>query len=132
MVGLLFLFLLINFADRAALGPAAIPMMQKLATGHTQFGLIGSSFFVFFSVGAVIGGFLMNRVGIKWVRQLGAVWPLCQLPMLLPVSMAALIANRLVLGFSDGPACPVRHMPSTNGSRASAARCSRASLPPVP
>ncbi len=107
VVGLLFLFMLINFADRAVLGLAAIPIMQELELSHTQFGLIGSSFFVFFSAGAVIGGFLVNRVSTKWVLAgLALIWSLCQLPMLLPVSMAALIANRLVLGFGEGPAYP--------------------------
>jgi MFS transporter, ACS family, D-galactonate transporter len=108
VVGLLFLFMLINFADRAVLGLAAIPIMQELELSHTQFGLIGSSFFIFFSVGAVIGGFLVNRVGTNWVLAGSAlIWSLCQLPMLLPVSMAALIANRLVLGFGEGPAYPI-------------------------
>jgi MFS transporter, ACS family, D-galactonate transporter len=49
VVGLLFLFMLINFADRAVLGLAAVPIMQELGLSHTQFGLIGASFFTFFS-----------------------------------------------------------------------------------
>jgi MFS transporter, ACS family, D-galactonate transporter len=108
VVGLLFLFMLINFADRAVLGLAAVPIMQELGLSHTQFGLIGASFFTFFSAGAVIGGFLVNRTATKWVLAgLAAMWSLCQLPMLLSVSMTALIANRIVLGFGEGPAYPV-------------------------
>lgn len=108
IVGLLFLFMLINFADRAVLGFAAIPIMQELELSHTQLGLIGASFFTLFSVGAVIGGFLVNRVATKWVLAgLALIWSLCQLPMLLPVSMGALIANRVILGFGEGPAYPV-------------------------
>ncbi|PVE23550.1 MFS transporter [Microvirga sp. KLBC 81] len=107
-VGLLFLFMLINFADRAVLGLAAVPIMQELGLSHTQFGLIGASFFTLFSLGAVIGGFLVNRIAAKWVlAALAMIWSLCQLPMLLPVSMAALIANRIALGFGEGPAYPV-------------------------
>lgn len=108
LVGLLFLFMLINFSDRAVLGLAAVPIMQELGLSHTQFGLIGASFFTLFPLGAVIGGFLVNRIATKWV--LGAmalIWSLCQLPMLLPVSMAALIVNRVALGFGEGPAYPV-------------------------
>jgi MFS transporter, ACS family, D-galactonate transporter len=108
VVSLLFLLMLINFADRAVLGLAAIPIMQELALSHTQFGLIATSFFTFFSVGAVIGGFLVNRVATKWVlAALALIWSLCQLPLLLSVSVAALIANRVALGFGEGPAYPV-------------------------
>jgi MFS family permease len=107
-VGLLFLFMLINFADRAVLGLAAVPIMHELGLSHTEFGLIGASFFTFFSAGAVIVGFLVNRVATKWVLAvLALTWSLCQLPLLLPLSAAALIANRVALGLSEGPAYPV-------------------------
>jgi MFS family permease len=108
VVGLLFLFMLINFADRAVLGLAAVPIMQELGLTHSQFGLIATSFFTLFSVGGVIGGFLVNRVASKWVlAALALIWSLCQLPMLLSVSAAALVANRVALGFGEGPAYPV-------------------------
>jgi MFS transporter, ACS family, D-galactonate transporter len=44
IVGLLFLFMLINFADKAVIGIAAVPIMQELKLGPRQFGLLGSSF----------------------------------------------------------------------------------------
>jgi MFS family permease len=108
VAGLLFLFMLINFADRAVLGLAAVPIMQELGLSHTQFGLIGASFFTLFSLGAVIGGFLVNRIATKWVlAAMALLWSLCQLPMVLSVSVAALIVNRVALGFGEGPAYPV-------------------------
>lgn len=108
MVGLLFLYMLINFADRAVLGLAAGPIMQDLQLTHTQFGLIGASFFTFFSLGAVFGGFLVDRLPTRWVlATLALIWSLCQLPVVLSGTIAALIANRLILGFSEGPAYPV-------------------------
>ncbi|KLK93448.1 hypothetical protein AA309_09010 [Microvirga vignae] len=108
MAGLLFLFMLINFADRAVLGLAAVPIMQDLGLTHSQFGLIATSFFTLFSVGGVIGGFLVNRVASKWVlAALALIWSLCQLPMMLSVSVAALVVNRVALGFGEGPAYPV-------------------------
>jgi MFS family permease len=108
MVVLLILFMLINFADRAVLGLAAVPIMQELGLSHAEFGLIGASFFTFFSLGAVVVGFLVNRVSTKWVlAALGLSWSLCQLPLLLPLSVAALVANRVALGLSEGPAYPV-------------------------
>ena len=108
MVSLLFLFMLINFADRAVLGLAAVPIMQELGLSHTQFGLVATSFFALFSFGAVIGGFLVNRVAARWMlAALALVWSLCQLPMMLSVSVAALIVNRVALGFGQGPAYPI-------------------------
>ena len=108
VVGMLCLFMLINFADRAVLGLAAVPIMRELGLSHTEFGLIAASFFTFFSLSAVIGGILANRVATKWVLAgLALIWSLCQLPMLLPVTVAALVANRVALGFGEGPAYPV-------------------------
>src|SRR3974377_325828 len=59
MVALLFLFMLINFADKAVIGIAAVPIMQELQLSPRQFGLIGSSFFLLFSVSAIVTGFIV-------------------------------------------------------------------------
>ena len=50
---LLFLFMVINFADKAVIGLAAVPIMQELKLTPKQFGLIGSIFFLLFSVSAM-------------------------------------------------------------------------------
>jgi MFS transporter, ACS family, D-galactonate transporter len=107
-VAMLFLFMLINFADKAVLGLSAVPVMRDLGLDHTQFGLIGTSFFAFFSMAAVCTGFLVNRVGTKWVlAAMALIWSLCQLPMLVAFGVPALVANRVVLGLGEGPAYPV-------------------------
>jgi ACS family D-galactonate transporter-like MFS transporter len=67
IVFLLSCFMRINFADKAVLGLAAVPIMRELGLDHTQFGLIGTSFFAFFSLSAVVVGFLANRVPTRWV-----------------------------------------------------------------
>ncbi|MBQ0821739.1 MFS transporter [Microvirga sp. HBU67558] len=108
VVGMLCLLMLINFADRAVLGLAAVPIMREMGLSHSEFGLIAASFFTFFSLSAAIGGFLVNRVATTWVLAgLALIWSLCQLPMLLPVTVTALVANRVLLGFGEGPAYPV-------------------------
>ena len=48
IIALLFLFMVINFADKAVIGIAAVPIMQELKLSPSQFGLIGSSFFCCF------------------------------------------------------------------------------------
>ncbi|WP_262267569.1 MFS transporter [Microvirga yunnanensis] len=108
VVGMLCLLMLVNFADRAVLGLAAVPIMRDLGLSHTEFGLIAASFFTFFSLSAVIGGFLVNRIDTTWVLAgLALIWSLCQLPLLLPATVAALVANRVLLGLGEGPAYPV-------------------------
>jgi MFS transporter, ACS family, D-galactonate transporter len=108
IVALLFLFMLINFADKAIIGLAGVPIMTDLNLTPKQFGLVGSSFFLLFSISAVVTGFIVNRVGSKWVLlAMGLIWSLVQFPMLGTVSIELLIACRIVLGAGEGPAYPV-------------------------
>src|SRR6195952_658291 len=79
---LLFLFMLVNFADKIVLGLASDPIMKELNLEPQQFGLLGSSFFFLFSVAAIIVGFIVNRVPTRWVLlALAAIWALGQFPM---------------------------------------------------
>ena len=108
IVALLFLFMMINFADKAIIGLAGVPIMTELNLTPKQFGLVGSSFFLLFSISAVVTGFIVNRVRSKWVLLvMGLVWALVQFPMLGTVGIETLIACRIVLGAGEGPAYPV-------------------------
>jgi MFS family permease len=108
IVLLMFLFMLVNFADKAVLGIAAVPIMQELQLTPRQFGLIGSSFFLLFSVSAVVTGFIANRVQTRWLLLvMGLVWALAQFPMLGSAGFATIVACRIVLGAGEGPAYPV-------------------------
>ena len=108
IVALLFLFMLINFADKAIIGLAGVPIMAELNLSPRQFGLVGSSFFLLFSVSAVVTGFIVNRIRSKWVLlAMGLIWALVQFPMVGTVGIELLIACRIVLGAGEGPAYPV-------------------------
>jgi MFS family permease len=108
IVALLFLFMLINFADKAVIGIAAVPIMQELRLGPRQFGLLGSSFFLLFSVSAIVTGFIVNRVQTRWaLLAMGLIWALAQFPMLGSVGLSGIMACRIVLGAGEGPAFPV-------------------------
>lgn len=101
-------FMYINFADKAVVGLAAVPMMRDLGLSPQQWGLVGSSFFVLFSVSAALVGMGVDRVSTKWaLAVMGLIWALTQFPMLTTVSFPALIACRVVLGAGEGPAFPV-------------------------
>ena len=108
MIALLFLFMMINFADKAVIGIAAVPIMQELGLGPREFGLMGSSFFLLFSVSAIVTGFIVNRVQTRWaLLVMGLVWALTQFPMLGNAGFATIVACRIALGAGEGPAYPV-------------------------
>src|SRR3981081_3198097 len=52
MTALIFLFMFINFADKAVLGLAAQPLMAELKLSPEQFGLIGSAVLFPFALSA--------------------------------------------------------------------------------
>jgi ACS family D-galactonate transporter-like MFS transporter len=108
MVALLFLFMVINFADKAVVGIAAVPIMDELHLGPREFGLLGSSFFLLFAVSAIVTGFIVNRVETRWaLLVMGLVWALTQFPMLGNAGFATIVAARIALGAGEGPAYPV-------------------------
>src|SRR5271170_1518960 len=108
IVALLFLFLLINFADKEVIGIAAVPIMKELQLSPRQFGLLGSSFYLLFAVSAIVTGFIVNRVQTRWaLLVMGLVWALTQFPMIGTVGFATLVACRVALGAGEGPAYPV-------------------------
>jgi MFS transporter, ACS family, D-galactonate transporter len=108
IVGLLFLFMLVNFADKAVIGIAAVPLMTDLRLSPRQFGLLGSSFFLLFSLSAIVTGFIVNRVPTRWaLLVMGVIWALTQFPMIGSAAFATVMASRIVLGAAEGPAYPV-------------------------
>ncbi|MBN8986139.1 MAG: MFS transporter, partial [Rhizobiales bacterium] len=79
---LLFLFMVVNFADKIVVGLAAVPIMTDLKLDAEQFGLLGSSFFFLFSISAIVVGFIVNRVATRWVLlALALIWALAQFPI---------------------------------------------------
>src|SRR5262249_18117691 len=110
ITALLFLFMLINFADKIVVGLAGPAIMNdpSLKLTPQQFGLLVSSFFFLFAISAFVVGFISNRVQTKRTLLIMAlVWSLVQFPMLGTVSLEVLIACRIVLGAGEGPAAPV-------------------------
>jgi len=108
ITALIFLFMLINFADKMVVGLAARPIMEELKLSPQQFGLIGSAFFFVFPFSAVLVGFLANRVQARHaLLTMAALWSMLQFPMLGIVSFEVLIGCRILLGAAEGPANPV-------------------------
>jgi MFS family permease len=105
---LLFLFMLVNFADKIVVGLAGVPIMIELKLEPEQFGLLGSSFFFLFSISAIVVGFVVNRVATRWVLlALAVVWALAQFPMVGTIGFSTFLVCRVILGAGEGPAFSV-------------------------
>jgi MFS family permease len=105
---LLFLFMVVNFADKIVVGLAGVPIMTELKLEPEQFGLLGSSFFFLFSIAAIAVGFLVNRIETRWVLlALGLIWALAQFPMVGTVGFTTFVICRIILGAGEGPAASV-------------------------
>src|SRR5437899_3920627 len=105
---LLFLFMLVNFADKIVVGLAGVPIMTELKLEPEEFGLLGSSFFFLFSIAAIVVGFIVNRVATRWVLlALAVIWSVAQFPMVGSVSFTTLLICRIILGAGEGPAFSV-------------------------
>lgn len=82
---LLFLFMLVNFADKIVVGLAGVPIMTELKLEPEQFGLLGSSFFLLYSISAIVVGFIINRIATRWVLLvLALIWAHRRLDAALP------------------------------------------------
>lgn len=105
---LLFLFMLVNFADKIVVGLAGVPIMTDLKLEPEQFGLLGSSFFFLFSISAIVVGFIVNKVPTRWVLLvLAVIWAVAQFPMVGTVGFTTLLICRIILGAGEGPAFSV-------------------------
>jgi MFS family permease len=100
--------MLVNFADKIVVGLAAVPIMTELKLEPKEFGLLGSSFFLLFSIAAIVVGFIVNRVQTRWVLLvLAVIWALAQFPMIGTVGLTTLLICRIILGAGEGPAFSV-------------------------
>jgi MFS family permease len=105
---LLFLFMLVNFADKIVVGLAGVPIMTEMKLDAEQFGTLGSSFFFLFSISAIVVGFIVNTIATRWVLlALAVIWALAQFPMVGTVGFTTLVICRIIHGAGEGPAFSV-------------------------
>jgi predicted MFS family arabinose efflux permease len=102
---LLFLLMVVNFADKIVVGLAGVPIMTELKIEPERFGFLGSSFFFLYSIAAIVVGFIVNRVETRWVLLvLAVIWALAQFPMVGTIGFSTLLICRIILGAGEGPA----------------------------
>lgn len=100
--------MLINFWDRSAVGFAALPIMRDLRLSHTEFGALGSGFFVLFSASAFAFGWLGDRVAVKGlIAAMALTWSAAQALMAFAAGLPVALTSRILLGAGEGGAFPL-------------------------
>ncbi|MFL9991204.1 MFS transporter [Paraburkholderia sediminicola] len=113
VIGLIFIVMTINLADRAAMSIAGTPMSAELHLNHLQLGLIFSSFAWAYTLFQLAGGWALDRFGAKRTYT-GAVflWSFCTTgvgfaPLLGPHAASALIFVLIfMIGMAAAPCYP--------------------------
>ncbi|MGE7762176.1 MFS transporter [Peribacillus sp. NPDC097895] len=104
VIFLLFLLTVISNADKAIIGFASVPIMDELGLSPEQWGMVGSVFFLLYSISAVTGGALADRFGTRIViAGMVAVWSLVQFSTIFVTSFWYLLITRIILGAGEGP-----------------------------
>ncbi len=94
----------INFADRAVIGLAGPTIIAEMHLSAAEWGLVGSSFFLLFSLSSLVMTAWSDWVGTRKVLAgLAVVWSLVQLAVLVITSFLPLVLSRIVLGAGEGP-----------------------------
>nr|WP_180203598.1 MFS transporter [Pseudomonas sp. SbOxS1]NYU03328.1 MFS transporter [Pseudomonas sp. SbOxS1] len=108
VIALLLVVMIISALDKTIFAFAGAQIIDELALTPEQFGLVGSSFFFFYSLSGVLVGFLANRAPTRWILTgMSLVWMAAQLLVTFSSGISALVASRLLLGIGTGPATAV-------------------------
>ncbi|MDF2788812.1 MAG: hypothetical protein K0S80_1910 [Neobacillus sp.] len=104
IIFLLFLLTVISNADKAIIGFASVSIIEELGLTAEQWGVVGSVFFLLYSISAVLGGSLADKIGTKKVIiGMVAIWSVVQFSTIFVSSFAYLLATRIILGAGEGP-----------------------------
>jgi MFS transporter, ACS family, hexuronate transporter len=110
MTGLVIFLYVVNYADKAVLGIIAQPLAREFGMSSSQIGLVGSLFFVTFTVGGFLAGPLNKYLTLRWaLLALGLIWSVIMLPLIISASFAMLIVTRMLLGLAEGPSSALMH-----------------------
>jgi MFS family permease len=109
ILALLALFSIVNFGDKAVLGLAGPSITSDLGLSNTDFGAIGSAFYLLFSLSALLVGLFGGHWPAGWLLSaMALVWSAAQLPILLPAAgFGVLLVTRVILGAGEGPGLPM-------------------------
>lgn len=99
----------ISYADRTNIAIAIIPMSQEFGWSPVTEGIVFSSFYYGYIATQILGGYLSDRFGGKWVMTVAALgWSIFTIlaPIAVRINFPLLIVCRVMLGLSEGLAYP--------------------------
>ncbi|WP_312118415.1 MFS transporter [Brevibacillus reuszeri] len=101
---MLFVLYMINYADKTIAGYSAVPIMEEFSLSQKEWGLVGSSFFWFFSIAGILGAALSDRIGTKKMLAIMAIsWTVIQFGAYAIAGLPMLVVARVLLGIGEGP-----------------------------
>ncbi|EEN87120.1 ACS family hexuronate transporter-like MFS transporter [Rhodococcus sp. OAS809] len=110
LTSLLVFLTVINWGDKAVLGIIAQPLSKELGLTASQIGLVGSLFFLTFTIGGFFSGAIARITTLRWaLAVLALLWSAAMLPMVITASFAVLVVSRMLLGLAEGPSGPLTH-----------------------
>ena len=107
IASLIFFITLVNFIDRSAISFVIEPLKKEFHFSDTQFGMILSAFGVGYILLTAVGGYLVDKWGVRVMWPVAAVaWSVCVGCLGLAAGFWSFIALRFLLGVSEGPHFP--------------------------
>jgi MFS family permease len=104
MYGLVYLMLMINYGDRAALSVAAPSLSVEFSLSPSQMGWVLSSFLFTYSVCILPAAVLLDRYGVRTIGALSvALWSVAMLLGGAVGTLALFIGARMLLGLGEAP-----------------------------
>ncbi|MGE7767051.1 MFS transporter [Peribacillus sp. NPDC096540] len=102
------LIAMINQIDKILIGLVSVPLMKELDLSASQWGLVGSSFYWFFTITSILlGGMADSKNPKKMFIWMSLIWVTVQFATPFVSSFSLLILTRIILGAGEGPASPV-------------------------
>jgi MFS family permease len=96
---------MINQVDKIIIGLVSVPLMKELHLSPSQWGVVGSSFFWFFTFSSIIlGGMADSKNTKKMLTWISFVWLIVQFATPFVSSLSLLLLTRMILGAGEGPA----------------------------
>jgi len=112
LVFMSFLAIFICYIDRVNISVAIIPMQQQFGWSEAQVGIVFSSFYFGYMFTMILGGYLADKYGGKYVLGFGVLaWSLFTFltPVFAYQGFFAIFLIRVLLGLGEGVAFPSIH-----------------------
>jgi ACS family hexuronate transporter-like MFS transporter len=104
IIGVASLVLMLNYADRAALGVAGPNIIEDLGLTNSEFGLISSMFFLGYAPFCFVGGSLSDKHGPRKVMAWAiTIWSIFVGLTAVAVGFISLLVVRVLFGVGEGP-----------------------------